>query len=276
MTRHDTTDPQTEKDFHKWREARWNEIVEPNGKASVIAKTEISGPEEHVIEGIPGTWRVNDTGKLTVTALPGDEIVVGGDLAVGTVDVPSGQSLNFSEGRIGMAGGMDGSYGVVVFDEQEVSRSGLTGIDAYPYDPRWILRGTFTEVEAGRRTPVERLTQPRTIDHMPAPVNLSFTIDGIDIELTVLEEIPGQGLVVFTDETSGADTPDIGRWLVLPLAPAGTEVVVDLNRITVSYHHISPRVFTCPLPPAGNHIPLRLEAGERNLLREELADKESE
>lgn len=63
---------------------------------------------------------------------------------------------------------------------------------------------------------------------------------------------------------------------MLPLAPAGTEVIVDLNKITVSYHHISPTVFTCPLPPEGNHIPLRIEAGERGLLRDAQHEPDAE
>ena len=271
-----TTHAGPEEEFRVWREDRWNEIVGPGGKASVAAKTVISGSEERTVEGIPGKWRINDDGDLTVTATAADGIRVGDTLVEGTVVVPPGRSLTFAEGQVGMVGGADGSYGLVVLDEQAIVRSGLTGIDAYPYDPRWILRGVFKEVEPERRTLVERLTQPRTADHMPAPVDLAFTIDGTDIELTVVEEIPGQGLVVFTDETSGKETPGIGRWLVLPLAPAGTEVIVDLNKITVSYHHISPTVFTCPLPPEGNHIPLRIEAGERGLLRDAQHEPDAE
>lgn len=272
----DTTYAETEDEFRAWREGRWNEIIGPGGKASVAAKTVISGPEEQSVAGIPGIWRINDEGNLTVTATAADGIRVDDALVEETVAVPPGRSLTFADGQVGMVGGADGSYGLVVLDEQAVVRSGLTGIDSFPYDPRWILRGVFKEVEPERRTLVERLTEPRTTDHMPAPVDLAFTVDGTEIELTVVEEIPGQGLIVFTDETSGKDTPGIGRWLVVPLAPAGTEVVVDLNKIIVSYHHISPTVFTCPLPPAGNHIPLRIEAGERNLLRDAQHEPDTE
>lgn len=266
----------TEEEFRAWRQERWNEITGPGGKASVAAKTVISGTEEQSVEGIPGTWRINEEGDLTVTATAADGIRVNNSLVEGAAVVPPGQSLTFTKGQVGMVGGADGSYGLVVLDEQAVVRSGLTGIDAFPYDPRWILRGVYREVEPERRTLVERLTQPRTTDHMPAPVDVAFTIDGTEVVLTVVEEIPGQGLIVFTDETSGQETPDIGRWLVLPLAPAGTEVLVDLNKVVVSYHHISPTVFTCPLPPAGNHIPLRIEAGERSLLRDARHEPESE
>lgn len=268
MTRTETTSQHTPpQEFLEWREARWKEIIGPRGKASVTAKTVVAGPEEQKVDGIPGRWRVSEAGHLLVTATKDDGIAVDGTPAEGTVEVPAGQSLSFSGGQVGMVGDAEGSYGLVVLDEQQIARSGLSGIEAYPYEPRWIFHGVFREVEPDRRVLLERLTEPRSTDHMPAPVDLAFTMDGTEHVLTVVEEIPGQGLIVFTDQTSGTETPSIGRWLVVPLAPAGTEARVDLNQVTVSYHHISPSVFTCPLPPAGNHIPLRIEAGERHLLR---------
>jgi hypothetical protein len=39
-----------------------------------------------------------------------------------------------------------------------------------------------------------------------------------------------------------------------------------LTQATLSHHHLSPSVFTCPLSPPGNHLPMRIEAGERALI----------
>ncbi|MFC8801393.1 DUF1684 domain-containing protein [Promicromonospora sp. NPDC057138] len=69
---------------------------------------------------------------------------------------------------------------------------------------------------------------------MSAPVDLRVTIAGTEYLLTVLEDIPGQRLVVFTDETNGTKTPEIGRWLVLPLLDPGSTLTVDLNRASES------------------------------------------
>jgi ketosteroid isomerase-like protein len=86
--------------------------------------------------------------------------------------------------------------------------------------------------------------------------------------------MPGQRLVVFTDETNGTETPDIGRWLVLPLLEPGSTLTVDFNQATLSHHHVNPAVFTCPLSPPGNHLPMRVEAGERALVyAKDLEDK---
>jgi uncharacterized protein (DUF1684 family) len=233
----------------------------------VVAKAMVSGRDPITIHGVPGRWATDEAGDLTVRAAPGDGIVIGGVVADGTVAVPSGASFTLPGGRVGMVGGGAGSYGVVVQDHAAVARSGLAGIDAYPYESGWVLRGEYRRVPAGRRATVERLTTPRSTDHMPAPVDLAFTVGDVEHVLTVVEEIPGQGLVIFTDETSGDQTPDIGRWLTLPLAEPGTAVTVDLNRVTLS--NIAPNVFTCPLSPAGNHLPFRLEAGERALVYRE-------
>ncbi|QUQ66850.1 DUF1684 domain-containing protein [Kutzneria sp. CA-103260] len=246
-----------------WREARWQELAGPNGKAKVVANGRISGPDPVVLPGVPGQWRVTDAGTLTVTAEDGVEI--NGEPAAGTVEVPAGSSLEFPGGRKGFAGGASGFYGVVVMDEGALARSGLSGIDAYPYDPAWVFEGEYRAAEPGRRIEVERLTTPRSTEAILAPVDLVVTIAGVEHVLSVLEDMPGQRLVVFTDETSGTETPSIGRWLVLPLLEPGSTVTVDFNQATLSHHHVSPRVFTCPLSPPGNHLPLRIEAGERAL-----------
>ncbi|XVQ89469.1 hypothetical protein ACQP2K_19235 [Microbispora siamensis] len=33
-----------------------------------------------------------------------------------------------------------------------------------------------------------------------------------------------------------------------------------------SHHHLNPDVFVCPLSPPGNHLPMRIEVGERALI----------
>ncbi len=253
-------------EYAAWRTARWEEIAGPNGKAKVVAKGKVTGRDTQIIPGIPGQWSTTETGALTVTATAGDDVKVNGTAADGTIEVPAGSSLEFPGGRTGFAGGSDGTYGLIVMDHEAVARSGLSGIDTYPHDPAWILQGEYRAAPDGRRIDVARLTAPRSTDAIPAPVDLAVTIDGTEHVLAVLEESPGQRLVIFTDETNGTETPDIGRWLVLPLLEPGSTLTVDFNQATLSHHHLVPAVFTCPLSPPGNHLPLRIEAGERALV----------
>jgi uncharacterized protein (DUF1684 family) len=250
-------------EYEAWRRARWDEIAGPNGKAKVVANGKVTGRTPLTIPGVPGRWSTTAAGALTVTAASGDGVKVNGEAADGTVEVPSGSSLEFPGGRVGFAGGADGFYGLIVMDHEAVARSGLSGIDTYPYDPAWVFEGEYRPVPDGRRVEVGRLTVPPSTEAIAAPVDLAVTIGGTEYVLAVLEEQPGQRLVIFTDETSGAGTPDIGRWLVLPLLEPGSTLTVDFNRAVLSQHHLVPAVFTCPLSPPGNHLPMRIEAGER-------------
>jgi uncharacterized protein len=252
-----------------WRQTRWEEVAGPNGKAKVVARGMITGREPHVIPGVPGRWRTTATGALTVTATVDDGVRVNGETADGTVEVPAGRPFELAGGLVGFAGGADGAYGLVVMDPAAVERSGLTGIRTYPYDPAWVLQGEYRPAPEGRRIEVGRLTTPRSTEAISAPVDLAVTIDGTEYVLAVLEDMPGQRLVVFTDKTNGTETPEIGRWLVLPLLDHGSTLTVDLNRATLSHHHLAPTVFTYPLSPPGNHLPLRVEAGERALIHDE-------
>ncbi|RAS66810.1 uncharacterized protein (DUF1684 family) [Lentzea atacamensis] len=238
--------------YEEWRQARWDEVAGPGGKAKVVAKGTVSGHEPQVLAGIPGEWRVNEAGALMHA----------------NSEVPNGVALEFDGGLVGFAGGADGHYGVVVMDPEAPAPS---AIDTYPYDPAWIFEGEFRAAE-GRRVEVEHLTSPRTTESVLAPVDLVVTINGTEHVLTVIETMPGQRLVVFTDETSGTETPGIGRWLVLPQLEPGTRLTVDFNQATLSHHHLAPSVFTCPLSPPGNHLPIRVEAGERAFMYD-LKDK---
>jgi uncharacterized protein (DUF1684 family) len=260
-----TVDRSVPADHEAWREARWQELAGPDGKAKVVAKGIVAGREAHVVSGVPGRWSTTEAGALTVTAAADEGVRVAGNAVDGTVEVASGSALGFPGGRVGFAGGADGAYGLIVVDPEAVARSGLIGIDTYPYDPSWVFRGEYRAATAGRRIEVGRLTEPRSTEAISAPVDLVVTIGDTEYVLAVLEDMPGQRLVVFTDETNGTTTPEIGRWLVLPLLEPGSTLTVDFNQATLSHHHVVPAVFTCPLPPPGNHLPMRVEAGERAL-----------
>ncbi|MEU8402573.1 DUF1684 domain-containing protein [Nonomuraea sp. NPDC048892] len=254
--------------YHAWRESRWEEIAGANGKAKVVANGKIIGRDDHTLPGVPGVWSTDEAGALTVTALEADGVRIDGRTVDGTAEVPGGARLEFPGGRVGFAGGDDGAYGMVVMDPAAVERSGLRGVDAYPYDPAWVFEGRYRQAPTDRRIEVERLTSPRSTEAVLAPVDLVVTIDGAEYVLAVLEDFPGQRLVVFTDETNGTDTPAIGRWLVLPPLPPGSTLSVDFNQATLSHHHLNPSVFVCPLSPPGNHLPMRVEAGERALVHD--------
>ena len=68
--------------------------------------------------------------------------------------------------------------------------------------------------------------------------------------------------VPFLDTTSGTETYGAGRYLDLDPDPDDGTYVLDFN---LAYHPscIYDARFSCPLTPAENRLPVRIEAGER-------------
>jgi uncharacterized protein (DUF1684 family) len=93
---------------------------------------------------------------------------------------------------------------------------------------------------------------------------LRFDIDGAPQQLTAYTFDGGDErslFVPFLDATSGTETYGAGRYLDLEPEDDGT-YILDFN---VAYHPscvYDPR-FSCPLTPAENRLPVRIEAGER-------------
>jgi uncharacterized protein (DUF1684 family) len=140
-------------EYEAWRKARWEEMAGPQGKAKVVAKGMISGPEPQIVPDVPGRWSTTEAGGLTVTAALAAGVVVEGKAVDGTVDVRPGSRPEFPSGRTGSVSGANGTYGLVVMDDSAVSRSGLSEIVAYPYDPAWVLEGEY------RAAPPERVIE---------------------------------------------------------------------------------------------------------------------
>ncbi|MGK2849342.1 MAG: DUF1684 domain-containing protein [Candidatus Limnocylindrales bacterium] len=93
---------------------------------------------------------------------------------------------------------------------------------------------------------------------------LRFELGGTPQQLTTYTFDGGDGeslFVPFLDETSGTETYGAGRYLDLEPEEDGT-YTLDFN---LAYHPscvYDPR-FSCPLTPAENRLPIRIEAGER-------------
>ncbi|WP_158641385.1 DUF1684 domain-containing protein [Amycolatopsis eburnea] len=147
-----------------------------------------------------------------------------------------------------------------MWDPAVPSLARLREIAVYPVDPAYVVEAEYRRTP-GREVEIERLTDPPGTHVLPAPAELVFDLAGQRHSLTVIETFPGNPLVVFTDSTSGIETPEIGRWVMLPPVEGDT-VRIDFNQAVLPLHVFS-HAFPCPLPPAGNHLPVPVPAGER-------------
>ncbi len=145
-----------------------------------------------------------------------------------------------------------------VKDRQAEALRTFTGIDRFPVDPRWRVTARLEPGTGTVRVP-NVLGQ---VDEEPSPGTLVFTLDGTECRL-VPTGAPGQDLfIVFGDRSNGPETYPGGRFLSAgPPADDGT-VVLDFNR-AVNPPCAFSDFATCPLPPAGNTLPLADTAGEK-------------
>jgi len=92
---------------------------------------------------------------------------------------------------------------------------------------------------------------------------VEFELSGQKLRLIAFDEEETDELsFIFSDVTSGVTTYPACRFLTVNGALEDGRVDMDFNRATnpvCAYTDFA----TCPLPPAGNRLPVRVEAGEK-------------
>ena len=145
-------------------------------------------------------------------------------------------------------------------------RATFTGLPYYPVDEGLAFEGLRLQPYEGDEPTTFQIP---TSDGQLRPARragvLRFELDGETRQLTgyTFETGGDEGelFVPFLDATSGTETYGAGRYLDLEPEDDGT-YVLDFN---LAYHPscvYDPR-YSCPLTPAENRLPVRIEAGER-------------
>ncbi len=154
-----------------------------------------------------------------------------------------------------------GRLGLRVRDTAAPALRAFNGLPYFDIDPAWRLVGRLIPAEPGATIPVPDVLGD--VNQEPTPGVVELTVDGQVHRLAALES-DGRSRSGWSSatQTSGSETYGGGRFLVTgPVQPDGS-VEVDFN---LAYN--PPCVFspyaTCPLPPDGNRLPMRIEAGER-------------
>lgn len=266
--------PTPEAQYDVFRARRNEMALLPQGNLALINTQwfyDAPGVNE-TVWGAPGQWAALAGGEqgLQLTATAADGITVDGKLVDGSIIVrgkDSGEAAStivFDEHRSGtIIHGEDGKYGLRVWDAQSDDIQNFGGIDSYAYNPDWVVTGTFTPIEGGRAVEVSHLKDSAGARDKVIPGDIAFTIDGVEHHPIAFPE--GRALMmVFADATSGDETYSVGRFLLCAPNPDGT-ITLDFNRA-----YLPPCAFNynfnCPMPPAENRFPFKVEAGEKNVV----------
>ncbi|MGB1136110.1 MAG: DUF1684 domain-containing protein [Flavobacteriaceae bacterium] len=139
------------------------------------------------------------------------------------------------------------------------------GLNWFPIDLSYRVTARL------ERTPDELpFLMPTTTERTPEYVQygvLHFTLNRQDLTLAVYQNTQGFEdpeyanylFCPFTDWTSGDGSYGGGRYIDL-FIPEGDQLVLDFNQSYNPYCAYNER-YSCPIPPAINDLPLRIEAG---------------
>jgi uncharacterized protein (DUF1684 family) len=160
----------------------------------------------------------------------------------------------------------EGTYALRVWDSNSEGIQEFGAIDAYPYNPDWIVTAKFSEIPGGMAVGFEHLKDDGKTRVEVVPGEITFSRDGADYSLAAFKS--GRALqLVFADATNGVDTYSVGRFLFVAPNPDGT-ITLDFNRAVLPPCAFSYN-FNCPLPPKQNRFAVPIEAGEKNVLKKD-------
>ncbi len=145
------------------------------------------------------------------------------------------------------------------------ARHDFTGLPYFPVDPSLRFEELRLEPYAGSEPSAFQIP---TSDGQLRPAHragsFTFEREGEPRRLTAYM-LDGGGsdslFVPFLDTTSGHETYGAGRYLDVDIEPDDT-YTLDFN---LAYHPycVYAETYSCPLTPAENRLPIRVEAGER-------------
>lgn len=147
---------------------------------------------------------------------------------------------------------------VRIFDVESPYLTKFTGIDRFPVDTEWRIAADFIPHDEPVEVPITNIlgqTYP-----VASPGKLLFEKDGEQWELLALEGNESM-FINFGDGTNGNETYPAGRFLYTDEPDRNNRVVIDFNKAYNAPCVLTP-YSTCPLPPAGNRLALRVTAGE--------------
>jgi uncharacterized protein len=272
MTDAATNAPTAEDLYATYHSRREQSVVQPKGSLALVNTQWIDSSQ--TIYGVPGVWAPAPEGAsgLLLTASAADGIVVDGALVDGSVvvrgkDDPAPSDIVFSDSVTGFViASSTGSYALRVWDANSEGIQEFGSIDAFPYNPDWVITAQWKEIAGGKAMGFEHLKDDGLTRDEVVPGDITFTKDGVDYDLAAFKA--GRALqLVFADATSGTSTYSVGRFLFVAPNADGT-ITLDFNRAILPPCAFS-YAFNCPLPPKQNRFAVAIEAGEKNVLQKD-------
>lgn len=135
----------------------------------------------------------------------------------------------------------------------------LDHIPSYPVDPAYLVEAKLKPFGEVRIMTVNTPFQDYTQDYR-CPGELHFTLKGEKLKLLPFES-GNDYFIIISDETSALETYGGGRFMYASPDSTG-RIMLDFNKAYNPPCAVTPFA-ACPMPPRENHLPVRIEAGEK-------------
>ena len=264
MTVQDIDRSTFEADWAAWHRRHEKLRAHPHGFLAITGRHWLT-PEPQRFDDAPGAWSAAD-GTVTVTLDDDEDLAVDGEAVHGTytfAPIPERGQVNPTSGDAAIEVAKRGGNLIVrPRHPDNPLRTGYAGTEAYAPDPHWVVKGRYLPYDAPRDVTVGAVVEG--LQHVyEAPGEIEFAVDGQILRLIAFNGYkPGSLGVLFTDATSGVTTYPANRSLEVAAPDADGAIILDFNH-AVNLPCAYTEFATCPLPPAGNHLPVAVEAGEK-------------
>ena len=153
------------------------------------------------------------------------------------------------------------SLAIRLRDYKNPAIEALDHIPSYPIDPDYVVKAKLQAFEEPISITVNTPFQDYTQEY-ECPGELHFKLQGEQLKL--LPFTSGEGyFIIISDETSAMETYGGGRFMYAYPDAAG-RILLDFNKAYNPPCAVTPFA-ACPMPPRENHLPLKIEAGEKTL-----------
>jgi uncharacterized protein (DUF1684 family) len=140
-------------------------------------------------------------------------------------------------------------------------KASFKGLKYFKFNKDYIV--DFVLEKAEKAKTVELKMTDGTTEKLILFGNIKGEIGGFTVSLLLYQHEDGNFFLPFKDKTAPTETYGGGRFLDLPLTNVkNNRLRVDFNLAYNPYCAYN-EDFACPIPPAENTLPIRIEAGEK-------------
>jgi uncharacterized protein len=148
----------------------------------------------------------------------------------------------------------------------DAQKADFRELEYFPIDPEFKIKARLEAVESDKMLvlPTNDGKEERYLKYAYA----NFILKGKQQRLLILQPMVRQFqnklFLIFTDETTGEETYGACRYIDL-VKETDQSITIDFNMAYNPYCAYTDE-FSCPLPPAGNHVTVAITAGEKDFL----------